>query len=149
MSEPPIPENAAACATPDILLVEDNPMDVRWILRALGKQVRVCHAKNGHQALERLDAAREDVNYRPRIVILDITIPAPDGFALLSTIREDPVLALLPVVILTQSNDPTDIRRAYEGLVNCYMCKPRDREPFERRVQQIRDYWLSSATLPH
>jgi two-component system response regulator len=133
---------------PDILLIEDNAMDIKWTLRALGDNLQVCHAKSGHQALERLAEAKESPSARPRLVLLDITIAAPDGFALLSTIRNDPILSTLPVVILTQSNDPTDIRRAYEGLANCYVWKPRDREPFARAVQQIRDFWLSTATLP-
>jgi CheY-like chemotaxis protein len=133
---------------PDVLLIEDNAMDITWTLRALGDGIRVRHAKSGHQALQRLSEARESPSARPRLVLLDITIPAPDGFALLSTIRKDPILWTMPVVILTQSNDPTDIRRAYEGLVNSYVEKPRDREPFARVVQQIRDYWLSTATLP-
>jgi two-component system, response regulator len=148
MPESKVPQCTVGELPPDILLIEDNAMDIKWTLRALGDSVRVCHAKSGHQALQRLSEARERLSARPRLVLLDITIAAPDGFALLSMIRNDPTLSTLPVVILTQSNDPTDIRRAYQGLVNCYVWKPRDREPFARVVQQIRDFWLSTATLP-
>jgi two-component system response regulator len=148
MPEPKLLQCDDRDAPPDLLLIEDNSMDIRWTLRALGDNVRIRHAKSGHQALQRLSEARESPRARPRLVILDITIPAPDGFALLSTIRNDPILSTLPVIILTQSNDPTDIRRAYEGLVNCYVTKPRDREPFAKVVREIRDFWLSTATLP-
>lgn len=139
---------ASSSTTVDVLLVEDSHMDVRWTLRALGESVNVCHVRSGHLALKAFDHARHDLQRRPQLVILDITVPAPDGFALLAVLREDPILGNLPVIMFTQSNDPTDIRHAYEGGANCYVWKPRDREPFERTVEQIRDFWLRTVSLP-
>ncbi len=139
---------ASQSATLDILFVEDSHMDVRWTLRALGDSVNVCHVRSGHQAMKAFDRARPEREHRPQLVILDLTVPAPDGFALLAALREDSILGTIPIIMFTQSKDPTDIRHAYEGGVNCYVWKPRDREPFERTVEQIRDFWLQTVSLP-
>jgi CheY-like chemotaxis protein len=124
----------------EILLVDDDPHDVKLTLRALDHQHlanRVHVVQDGEEALEYLrDMAR------PRLVLLDLKLPKVSGLEVLAKVREDPKLRTLPVVILTSSREEPDVARAYDLGANSYIVKPVDFEQFLRAVSDVGMYWL-------
>jgi CheY-like chemotaxis protein len=124
----------------EILLVDDDPHDVKLTLRALDQQHlanRVHVVQDGEEALEYLrDMAR------PRLVLLDLKLPKVSGLEVLAKVREDPKLKTLPVVILTSSREEPDVARAYDLGANSYIVKPVDFEQFLRAVSDVGMYWL-------
>jgi len=136
----------------EILLVEDNPGDVRLTQEALkeGKvrnNLRV--AWNGVEALSYLRREGEYASaVRPDLILMDLNLPLKDGREVLGEIKSDPSLRRIPVVILTTSQAEEDIIRAYDLHVNCYITKPVDLDQFIRIVRSIEDFWLSIVRLP-
>jgi len=116
----------------NILLVEDNPGDVRLTVEALkeGKVYNRLHiAKDGMEAMEFLH--REGKYYdvpRPDLILLDLNLPKKDGHEVLAEIKEDPILKRIPVVVLTGSKAGEDILKTYNLHANCYITKPVDWE---------------------
>lgn len=131
-----------------ILLVEDNPDDVTLALRALKRNnitnpVQV--ARDGVEALDFLmgTGSREaEGPLNPAVVLLDLKLPKVDGIEVLSRIRSDERTQLLPVVVLTTSDEQTDLTRSYELGVNSYVRKPIDFAEFTEAVAQLGLYWL-------
>jgi chemotaxis family two-component system response regulator Rcp1 len=146
--------SARAESTPpvEILLVEDNPGDVRLTKEALreGKVYSNLHwAKDGVEALEFLRREGPHANApRPDIILLDLNLPKKDGREVLSVIKNDDALKNIPVVVLTTSKSEEDILRSYELHANCYVTKPVDLDQFIRVVQSIDGFWLTVVTLP-
>ena len=136
----------------EILLVEDNPGDVRLTKEALleGKVYNNLHwAKDGVEALEFLQQQGEYVNApRPDIILLDLNLPKKDGREVLSVIKKDARLKQIPVVVLTTSKAEEDVLRSYDLHANCYVTKPVDLEQFIHVVKSIDRFWLTVATLP-
>lgn len=137
----------------EILLVEDNPGDVRLTKEALkeGKVYSNLHwAKDGVEALEFLrHQGRFADAPRPDIILLDLNLPKKDGREVLSEIKNDDDLKRIPVVILTTSKAEEDVLRSYQLHANCYVTKPVDLEKFIVVVQSIDMFWLTVATLPN
>jgi CheY-like chemotaxis protein len=136
----------------EILLVEDNPGDVRLTREALreGKVYNNLHwAKDGVEALEflRQEGAHKDAP-RPDIILLDLNLPKKDGREVLLSIKNDDRFKQIPVVVLTTSEAEEDILRSYELHANCYITKPVDLEKFITVVQSIDRFWLTVVTLP-
>jgi len=136
----------------DILLVEDNPGDVRLTREAL-KEAKVRNelhvATDGVEALAFL--RREGVHkkaVRPSLVLLDLNLPRKNGREVLAEMKEDPELRRIPVVILTTSQAEQDIIKAYDLHVNCYINKPVDLDQFLQVVKSIEDFWLTPVKLP-
>ncbi len=145
--------DATRAAPVEILLVEDNPGDVRLTKEALkeGKVYSTLHwAKDGVEALEflRRQGKFPDVP-RPDIILLDLNLPKKDGREVLSEIKNDDALKCIPVVILTTSKAEEDVLRSYELHANCYVTKPVDLEKFIVVVQSIDRFWLTVVTLPN
>ncbi len=136
----------------EILMVEDNPGDVRLTREAL-KDAKVLVALNvatdGDAALKylRRQPPHESAT-RPDLILLDLNLPKRDGREVLAAIKSDESLKRIPVVILTTSRAEEDVMRAYQLNVNCYVTKPVDFEQFTRIVQAIEDFWLTIVTLP-
>jgi chemotaxis family two-component system response regulator Rcp1 len=131
-----------------ILLVEDSPADVRLTLEALKEaklhnQVDV--VETGEAAMEYL---RRDGQRRPDLILLDLNLPGMDGREVLEEIKSDPVLTVIPVVVLTTSKSDEDVLRAYQLHTNCYITKPVDLDQFIRVVQSVQEFWLSIVRLP-
>ncbi len=133
----------------DILLVEDNPNDVKLTLHAfktanLANTVHV--ARDGVEALEFLFCtgahADRNVQETPKLVLLDLKLPRLDGHEVLKRIRGDPRTSLIPVVVLTSSSEETDVMRTYGGGANSYIIKPVDFEQFTESIRDIGKYWL-------
>ena len=141
--------------TKTILLVEDNPQDEMLTLRSLRKANlanRVDVVRDGQQALDYLFrqgefADREDTEL-PTVVILDIGLPRLNGLEVLERLRVDARTALLPVVILTSSDDQRDRLRGYENGCNSFVCKPVDFSDFAETVARLGVYWLATNEPP-
>ncbi|ADO75206.1 response regulator [Stigmatella aurantiaca] len=136
----------------EILLVEDNPGDVRLTIEAL-KEGKVRNnlsvARDGVEALAflRREGIHEKAS-RPDLILLDLNLPRKDGREVLEEIKQDASLRRIPVVVLTTSKAEEDILRTYDLHANCYINKPVDLEQFISVVRSIDDFWLSVVRLP-
>ena len=136
----------------EILLVEDNPGDVRMTREALkdAKVVNTLHVvEDGVAALDYLYRRGEyDAAPQPHLVLLDLNLPRKNGREVLAEIKSDDQLRRIPVVILTTSQAEEDVLRAYNLHANCYITKPVDFTQFTKIVKTIEDFWLTVVTLP-
>ncbi|MDQ6672616.1 MAG: response regulator [Chloroflexota bacterium] len=136
----------------EILLVEDNPGDVRLTIEGLkdSKVRNKLHvARDGVEAMAFL--RREGAHLgaaRPDLILLDLNLPRMDGREVLSAIKCDAKLKTIPVVVLTTSRAEQDVLRSYELQANCYITKPVDLEQFITVVRSIEDFWFTIVTLP-
>lgn len=132
-----------------ILIVEDDPDDVELTLRAFKKNNisnEVVIARDGVEALDYLFGTGtyegRDTNIMPVFVLLDLKLPKMDGLEVLRHIREDELMKLLPVIILTSSNEEKDVVNGYRLGANSYIRKPVDFDKFVETVNQLGLYWL-------
>ena len=136
----------------ELLLVEDNPGDVRLTIEALkeGKVINnLTVVKDGQEAIADLRRQGKYANAaRPDLVLLDLNLPRKGGLEVLAEIKEDPDLKSIPVVVLTTSQAAQDVRRAYELHANCYIVKPVDLDQFMSVVHAIKSFWLGVVMLP-
>jgi chemotaxis family two-component system response regulator Rcp1 len=140
------------CKSIEVLLVEDNPGDVRLITEAL-KDARIhVHISVVHDGAEALALLRREGNYStaalPDLILLDLNLPRMNGHEVLATIKEDEVLRRIPVVIVTSSRADRDIATSYDLHANCFVTKPVDLEQFFEVVQAIREFWFVVVKLP-
>lgn len=136
----------------EILLVEDNPGDVRLTREALreGKVLNNLNvATDGQEAIEflRREGEFKDVP-RPDLILLDLNLPKKDGREILAEIKADESLKRIPIVVLTTSQAEKDIIQSYNLGVNCYITKPVDLDQFIYVVKSIEEFWLTVVTLP-
>ncbi len=136
----------------DILLVEDNPGDVRLTQEAFeeGYINNTLHVvTDGEEALEYLNkrGPYEDAPV-PHLVLLDLNLPKIDGHEVLEEMKSDPALRRIPVVILTVSEDKEDIRQSYDLQANAYLTKPVSPEDFMDLVQTFEEFWFTLVRLP-
>jgi CheY-like chemotaxis protein len=137
----------------EILLVEDNPGDVRLTIEGLNEaKVRnnLQVARDGVEALEFLRRqGRFGDAVRPDLILLDLNLPRMDGRQVLAEVKSDPDLKTIPVVVLTTSSAEQDILHSYQLQANCYITKPVDLEQFIKVVRSIEDFWLTIVRLPN
>ncbi len=138
--------------TAEILLVEDNPGDVRLAREAL-KDSKIANrlhvVEDGVEAIAFL--RREGPHaaaVRPDLILLDLNLPRKDGREVLAEIKADPDLRRIPVVVLTISRSDEDILKTYDLHANCYVSKPVDFEQFTKIVRSIGSFWFTIVTLP-
>lgn len=135
-----------------ILLVEDNPGDVRLTVEALrgAKVANELHVVgDGEQAIDFLrQRGRYENAPRPDIVLLDLNLPRLDGRDVLADIKSDADLATIPIIVLTSSAAEEDILRSYELHANCYISKPVDFTGFIDAVRSLEGFWLKIVRLP-
>ena len=136
----------------EILLVDDNPGDIRLTQEALkdGKVLNNLHvAEDGLEALEFLRKKGEFKDeITPDLILLDLNLPKRNGREVLSEIKGDELLKHIPVVILTISRAEEDIIKSYELHANCYITKPVDMNQFIKIVRSIENFWFSIVKLP-
>jgi two-component system, chemotaxis family, response regulator Rcp1 len=135
----------------EVLLVEDSPGDVRLMREAfrVNDLIHLNVTTDGVEALEFLRQAGAYVHApRPNIILLDLNLPKMDGREVLSQIKADDVLKMIPIVILTTSEEESDIMRSYKLHANCYLTKPVQLDSFESCVRSISDFWLTKVKLP-
>src|SRR5687768_1108486 len=136
----------------EILLVEDNPGDIRLTKEAL-KEAKVLNTltvvQDGVDALACLHRqGRYADAKRPDLILLDLNLPKKDGREVLAKIKNDEALRFIPVVILTTSQDEQDVLKSYGLHANCYITKPVELEQFISVVKAIEDFWLGIVILP-
>jgi chemotaxis family two-component system response regulator Rcp1 len=136
----------------EILLVEDNPADVRLTIEVF-KDSRITNhisvATDGEEALAFLHKSGKYADeIRPDLILLDLNLPKKDGREVLSQIKADRELKTIPVIVLTTSDADQDVWKAYESGVNSYITKPVDLEQFIRIFRSIEDFWLTIVKLP-
>lgn len=136
----------------EVLLVEDNPGDVRLTLEAFreGKVLNKLNVvEDGEEAMAYL---RQQGAYAgaapPGLILLDLNLPRKDGREVLREIKADEGLRRIPVVVLTTSQAEEDILRSYDLNANCYITKPVDLEKFIGVVRYIQEFWLAVVQLP-
>lgn len=147
------PGSVAAVGRPvEILLVEDNPGDVRLTKEALRESKVRNNLSVVHDGVEALAYLRREGPYaeatRPDLVLLDLNLPRKDGREVLSEMKDDDSLRRIPVVILTTSRAEQDIVKTYNLHANCYISKPVDLDQFITVVKTIEDFWFTIVTLP-
>jgi CheY-like chemotaxis protein len=136
----------------EILLVEDNPGDVRLTREALkeakvGNNLHVVEDGVAAMSFLRREAEFSEVP-RPDLILLDLNLPKKDGREVLEEIKADNSLKTIPVVVLTTSHAEEDIVRSYDLHANCYVTKPVDLDQFIHIVKSIEDFWLTIVRLP-
>jgi len=136
----------------EILLVEDNPGDVRLTIEALKEAKVINHLTVVKDGVEALAFLRRQGSYttapRPHLILLDLNLPRKDGREVLADIKADDNLKRIPVVVLTTSQDERDVLKSYNLHANCYITKPVDLDQFVRVVRSIEDFWLGIVVLP-
>jgi CheY-like chemotaxis protein len=136
----------------EVLLVEDNPGDVRLTqeaFRGAHRAVNFHVAADGVEAMAFLRRAGSNSRApRPDLILLDLNLPKMDGREVLALIKGDASLKMIPTVILTTSDADADILKSYQLQANCYLTKPVQLEAFEALVQSITDFWLTKVKLP-
>ncbi|APW99518.1 response regulator [Halobiforma lacisalsi AJ5] len=136
----------------EILLVEDNPGDVRLIEEAfkeLSITVTLEAVSDGDEGLDFLYERVEDAAASvPDFVLLDLNLPRMDGFEFLEAVRDDSDLARVPVLVLTSSEASDDVLESYELSANAYLTKPTDPGEYASMVQSVAEFWFKRAALP-
>lgn len=136
-------------AETDVLLVEDDPDDVRRAratFKSAEREIPLRAITNGDDAVEFLRGAPDDE--LPDIVLLDLALPGRDGPEVLEAIRDDPRLKPLPVVVLASSEAEADVARCYDAGANAYLTKPSDPVDFDALLKVFAEFWIEKARLP-
>lgn len=139
-----------------ILLVEDNPHDVKLALHAFKNHHLANHVhvvRDGAEALEFIFAtdryASRNMAHGPKLILLDLKLPLVDGIEVLRQIKADERTCMTPVVVMTSSKEERDMLDSYQLGVNSYIVKPVDFDQFTEAVRQLGYYWLLLNQLPH
>jgi len=137
-----------------ILLVEDSRADAKIIERALLEghiEHRLTVLQDGRHALDYLSRLRDPQTpdeLTPDLILLDLNLPGMDGCQVLSQIKNDPLLRIIPVVVLTTSRRDEDVLLTYQAGANTYIQKPAEFPRYRDLVATLRQYWLETAILP-
>jgi CheY-like chemotaxis protein len=135
----------------EILLVEDNPGDVRLTQEAFREgriENKLTVAGDGEGALELLRGRLAVGEARPGLILLDLNLPRMDGRDVLAELKGDPQLKVIPVVVLTSSSAERDVVESYERNANAYITKPIDIDEFLAAIRALEGFWLSVVRLP-
>ena len=133
----------------EVLIVEDNDEDAELAIRALKKHHlanKVVHLNDGEQALDfifgRRNYSGRVISQMPKVILLDIKMPKVSGLEVLRAVKSDPVMKVIPVVILTSSEEDPDIKKSYELGANSYIVKPVEFDNFSKTVAELGMYWM-------
>ncbi len=136
----------------NILMVEDNPMDVRLTLEAF-KESKILNDMtvlgDGEEAMKFLHREGKYTDARrPDLILLDLNLPKMDGIEVLAEIKTDENLKCIPVVVMTTSKSEEDVIKSYDHHANCFITKPVSLDGFTTVIQSIDNFWLTIVTLP-
>jgi CheY-like chemotaxis protein len=138
--------------TVEILVIEDNLGDIRLLeeaFRELQADIHMHVARDGAEGLEYIFRQRAiGPHLRPDIILLDLNLPKVSGHEVLAKIKTNPDTCRIPVIVLTSSRAEADIRRAYDSHANAYLRKPATLDGLLSAAQQIKSFWMETATLP-
>ena len=136
----------------DILLIEDNPGDVRLVeeaLKSTESQTSLHTISTGTAAIELLRQENGDgLPFVPDIALVDLNLPGKDGCDVLEAIRDDSQLKHLPVIILTSSKEREDVKQCYNATANAYLTKPDSPEGYVSLIEAVEQFWFKNAHLP-
>ncbi len=136
----------------DILLVEDNPADIRLFQEVIYEEKlphRVNIAVNGEDALDYLFRRGAYAGaVRPDVVLLDLNLPIVDGHQVLRTMKADPDLRSIPVIVFSSSHAASDIKLSYDANAACYISKPKDLQGFINVCRALQNFWFTLVQLP-
>jgi len=136
----------------DILMVEDNPGDVRLVREAFKDSKIKNNLSVAEDGVEAMAYLRNEGKYkdmtRPDLILLDLNLPKKNGREVLAEVKSDESLKMIPVVILTMSKAEEDIQKSYELQANAYVTKPVDLTKFLDVVKSIEGFWLAIVKLP-
>jgi len=136
----------------DVLLVEDNPGDIRLLQEAFKESESFSHLNITYDGEQALAFLRQEGCYskspRPAFILLDLNLPRKDGREVLAEIKRDENLRQIPVVILSTSTNNEDVRRAYDLHANCYIPKPFDIDRLQDLGRLLESFWLDTVLLP-
>lgn len=137
----------------DVLLVEDNPGDVRLTREAFREANEFIHVHVASDGVEAMAFVRQEGPHanapRPDLILLDLNLPKMDGREVLAQLKGDDHLKTIPTIILTTSGAQADILRSYQLHANAYVSKPLQLDAFQSLVSSINEFWLTKARLPH
>jgi CheY-like chemotaxis protein len=135
-----------------LLLIEDNPSDVRLFQEAsadMNTDYKLHVASNGAQALDILFQRGKYKDLpRPDLIVLDLNLPILSGHEVLNAIKAHHELSLIPVIVFSVAQEPSEIRKAYDLGASCYVIKPKEYDEFERVFGCFSDFWLKRVSFP-
>jgi two-component system, chemotaxis family, response regulator Rcp1 len=136
----------------EILLVEDNPADVRLVIEGLKSTQMTHHLHTAADGEEAIEFVRQRGQYkllpRPDLILLDLNLPRKSGHEVLADIKADPRTRRIPVIVLTSSKDRNDVEKVYDLNANSYIQKPTDLDSMFQMLGAIELFWLKWAVLP-
>lgn len=136
----------------DILLVEDNPADIRLTQEAFKETRLRCKLHIARDGAEALDFLRQNGRFatapRPDMILLDLNLPKKDGREVLAEVKNEPQFKRIPIVVLTTSSAEDDVRHTYDHHANCFITKPTGLDDFVDVVKKVEEFWLRIARLP-
>ena len=139
--------------TAQILLVEDNPGDIRLTREALKESRIPSQLFVVNDGVEALDFMRKIKKFSgtpmPDLILLDLNLPRKSGIEVLAELKCDKFLSMIPVVVLTTSQSPEDIRNTYSLGANCFICKPVEFDSFTELIRSIENFWFQTVKLPN
>lgn len=146
------PRAPVPARTAEILLVEDNPADIR-LTQEVFEEIGIPHhlhvARDGEEALAMLRRQGAQAGMpEPDLVLLDLNLPRKDGREVLAEVKNDPKLNHIPVVVLSTSRAERDVLACYHLHANCYLQKPVDFEAFATLIRGLQDFWFGKVSLP-
>ena len=133
----------------EILLVEDNPADVRLFEDGLSGPYHVAVARDGAEALDRLfQRGKFHTSPRPDIVVLDLNIPLINGHEVLNAIKSNSLLRSIPTIVFSVSSDRDDVQKAYDFGASAYLVKQKDLHEAEKTLTAFVDFWIERVSYP-
>jgi chemotaxis family two-component system response regulator Rcp1 len=136
----------------ELLIIEDNPGDVRLLeeaFRELQADIHIQVARDGAEGLEMaMQPSQTRTTRRPDLILLDLNLPKISGHDVLTRLKSNPQTSRIPVIILTSSRAESDVRRAYEAHANAYLKKPSTLDGLMSAAEDIKSFWMETATLP-
>lgn len=134
----------------ELLIVEDNPGDVRLLEEAFQEvhaDVNIRVAWDGAEGLELMSQTAIN-QWRPDLILLDLNLPKVSGHDVLTHLKSNPQTRRIPIIVLTSSKAESDVRRAYESHANAYLRKPSTLDGLMNAARDVKNFWMSTATLP-
>ena len=133
--------------SPVVLIVEDNPGDVRLIQEGFKTSSATLYfARDGVEATHFLETRRQEG--LPQLIVLDLNLPQKSGFEVLQFVKHDEMLKRIPVIVLSSSQNPEDVARAYDFHANCYLTKPATFDAFIAVVKTLEYFWVRMVPPP-
>jgi CheY-like chemotaxis protein len=130
----------------NILLIEDDEIEVmkfNRVLKTIDSNHKIIEANNGEEALEIL----KEKEIIPDIILLDLNMPRINGIEFLGILKQDPILKYIPAIILTTSNNHTDILECYKIGIAGYVLKPLKYDDYVDRIKKLLEYWSINEVI--